>query len=126
MAGTAVMIVAVSLVVGSVIGLTIEYRAPEIEVASIVGASRWFIRWPFVLEALLLAVLLWAASAAAVACLYIPAVSHFQRLVRFASFANSSGDVAAVCLQLLVISLASSLTATFIALERTMVSMRKG
>lgn len=125
-AGTAVMIVAVSLVIGSVIGLTVEYRAPEIEVASIVGATGWFIRWPFVLEALLLTVLLWAASAAAVACLYVPAVSHFQRVIPFASFANSSHDVAAVCLQLLVISLASSLTATFIALERTMMSMRKG
>ena len=120
------MVVVISLVVGSVVGLTIEYRAAEIEVASLVGATRWFIMWPFILEGAILALMLWAAGASAVAALYIPVVSSFRNMMPFAAFADSWGDVSAVCLQLLVISFVSFETATLIALRRLITGMQKG
>jgi cell division transport system permease protein len=126
LAGTVFMVVVISLVVGSVVGLTIEYRAAEIEVASLVGATRWFIMWPFILEGAILALLLWAAGASAVAALYIPVVSSFRNMMPFAAFADSWGDVSAVCLQLLVISFVSFETATLIALRRLITGMQKG
>lgn len=122
---TAFLIVAVSLVVGSVIGLTVEYRAPEIEVASLVGATVWFVRWPFILEALLLGLLSWLAGAVIIAVMYIPVVQSFQEIMPFASFADSFRDIGVICLQLLTISLVSSEVATLVTLERTMASMRK-
>lgn len=125
-AGTAFMVVVISLVVGSVVGLTIEYRAPEIEVASLVGATRWFIMWPFVLEAVILALILWATGAAAVAAFYIPIVHAFQSMMPFASFADSWRDVAAICLQLLAISVVSFEAATLVALVRMIRGMQKG
>ena len=93
LAGTVFMVVVISLVVGSVVGLTIEYRAAEIEVASLVGATKWFIMWPFILEGAILALMLWAAGASAVVALYLPVVRFFQRMMPFASFAIVEGRV---------------------------------
>jgi len=126
LAGTVFMVVVISLVVGSVVGLTIEYRAAEIEVASLVGATRWFIMWPFIIEGAILALMLWAAGASAVAALYLPVVRSFQNMMPFAAFADSWGDVYAVSLQLLAISFVSFETATLIALRRLITGMQKG
>jgi cell division transport system permease protein len=126
LAGTVFMVVVISLVVGSVVGLTIEYRAAEIEVASLVGATKWFIMWPFILEGAILALMLWAAGASAVVALYLPVVRFFQRMMPFASFADSWRDVYAVCLQLLVISFVSFEIATFVALRRLITGVQKG
>lgn len=123
--GTVFLVLALSLVVGSVVGLTIEYREPEIEVASLVGASHWFIRWPFILEAFLLGVLAWLVGAAVVTVMYIPAVRSFQEMMPFVSFADSPRDIAVICVQLLAISLMSSEAATIVALERALASIRK-
>jgi len=123
--GTAFLIVAVSLVVGNVVGLTVEYRTPEIEVASLVGATAWFIRLPFILEALFLGIMSWLASASVVGLLYIPVVRFFQKMMPFVTFAGTFKDVAVICLQMLIISVISSQIATLVALERAMASLRK-
>jgi cell division transport system permease protein len=47
---TALLILASLLLVGNTIRLSIFTRRREVEVMRLVGATRWFIRWPFMIE----------------------------------------------------------------------------
>jgi cell division transport system permease protein len=46
----ALLIVASLMLIGNTIRLSIFTRRREVEVMRLVGATRWFIRWPFVIE----------------------------------------------------------------------------
>jgi cell division transport system permease protein len=47
---TALLIIASLMLVGNTIRLSIFTRRREVEVMRLVGATRWFIRWPFMIE----------------------------------------------------------------------------
>src|SRR5262249_49906160 len=47
---TALLVLASLMLVGSTIRLSIYTRRREVEVMRLVGATRWFIRWPFMIE----------------------------------------------------------------------------
>jgi cell division transport system permease protein len=47
---TAMLILASLMLVGNTIRLSIYTRRREVEVMRLVGATRWFIRWPFMIE----------------------------------------------------------------------------
>ncbi|HEX2086438.1 MAG TPA: permease-like cell division protein FtsX, partial [Solirubrobacteraceae bacterium] len=51
---TALLIVASILLVANTIRLSLFARRREVEVMRLVGATNWFIRWPFVLEGVIL------------------------------------------------------------------------
>jgi cell division transport system permease protein len=50
---TALLILASLMLVGNTIRLSIYTRRREVEVMRLVGATRWFIRWPFMIEGVL-------------------------------------------------------------------------
>ena len=50
---TALLIVASLMLVGNTIRLSIYPRRREVEVMRLVGATRWFIRWPFMIEGMI-------------------------------------------------------------------------
>jgi cell division transport system permease protein len=54
---TALLLIASLMLVGNTIRLSIYARRREVEVMRLVGATNWFIRWPFVFEGLLVGVL---------------------------------------------------------------------
>jgi cell division transport system permease protein len=54
---TALLLVASLGLIGNTIRLSIYARRREVEVMSLVGATRWFIRWPFIIEGLVVGLL---------------------------------------------------------------------
>jgi cell division transport system permease protein len=53
----ALLLIASLMLVGNTIRLSIYARRREVEVMRLVGATNWFIRWPFVLEGLIVGLL---------------------------------------------------------------------
>jgi cell division transport system permease protein len=47
---TVLLVIASLLLVGNTIRLSIYARRREVEVMRLVGATKWFIRWPFMVE----------------------------------------------------------------------------
>jgi cell division transport system permease protein len=64
----ALLVTASILLVANTIRLSVFARRREVEVMSLVGATNWFIRWPFVIEGLIVGFL---GGAAAVVLLYV-------------------------------------------------------
>jgi cell division transport system permease protein len=54
---TALLVVASVLLIGNTIRLSIYARRREVEVMRLVGATRWFVRWPFMIEGVLVGVM---------------------------------------------------------------------
>lgn len=66
------LVVAAVLQVSNTIRMTAIVRAREIGIMRLVGASQWHIQWPFILEAIVAALV-----SAAVACVGLAAFMHF-------------------------------------------------
>jgi cell division transport system permease protein len=92
----ALLVIASILLVANTIRLSVFARRREVEVMKLVGANNWFIRWPFVIEGLIVGflgglvavVLLWVAKETVVdplsdrfALIAAPQTIEFQLLV---------------------------------------------
>ena len=69
---TVLLIVASLMLVGNTIRLSIYTRRREVEVMRLVGATRWFIRWPFMIEGVVVG---FAGGALAILILWIGKVT---------------------------------------------------
>jgi cell division transport system permease protein len=69
---TVLLLLASLMLVGNTIRLSIYARRREVEVMRLVGATNWFIRWPFVLEGLIVG---FTGAAIAVAILWLGKVT---------------------------------------------------
>jgi cell division transport system permease protein len=82
----ALLLVASLMLVGNTIRLSIYARRREVEVMHLVGATGWFIRWPFIIEGLIVGFL---GAASAVAILLLGKVTIVDPLAeRFALVDN--------------------------------------
>ena len=111
---TGLLIGASLLLIGNTIRLSIYTRRREIEVMRLVGATRWFIRWPFMIEGVVVGIL---GGAIAILVLWIGKVTVVDPLSE--SFAlvraqdSMSFAVLAACLfgaAIIVSALGSGLT----------------
>src|SRR5919205_311942 len=75
---TVLLVVASVLLVSNTIRLSLFSRRREVEVMKLVGATDWFIRWPFVIEGVLLGAL---GGATAVALLLVGKIALLDPLI---------------------------------------------
>ena len=82
------LLVASLMLVANTIRLSIYARRREVEVMKLVGATNWFIRWPFVIEGLIVGL---AGAGLAVGILWVGKVTIIDPLAQnFASIDNFS------------------------------------
>ena len=74
---TGLLLVASLMLVGNTIRLSIYARRREVEVMRLVGATNWFIRWPFIIEGVLVGLL---GAAIAVGLLWVGKVTVLDPL----------------------------------------------
>jgi cell division transport system permease protein len=75
---TCILVIAAILLIGNTIRLSILARRREVEVMRLVGATNWFIRWPFVIEGIVFGLI---GAIAAALLLVIGKVTIWDRLV---------------------------------------------
>lgn len=95
-------VAAVVFIVGNTVRLTIISRAREIEVMKLVGATDWFIRWPFLVEGMVVGLVGASVSGLLLFVGYKFAVRYLAGLAPFIPVVTAPEPVAALCVALLV------------------------
>ena len=113
----ALLLIASLMLVGNTIRLSIYARRREVEVMHLVGATRWFIRWPFIIEGLIVGFL---GAASAVAILLLGKVTIVDPLSeRFALVDNlNTIDFAPLVIVLVACAMAVSALCSGVTLRR--------
>ena len=95
-----VLTIAAVLLIGNTIRLSIYARRREVEVMKLVGATNWFVRWPFMLEGMICGLV---GSVLAVGLLLVSYRSLLEN--RFEDDFTASSDVGALDFQMLALIL---------------------
>ncbi|HEU4598427.1 MAG TPA: permease-like cell division protein FtsX, partial [Solirubrobacterales bacterium] len=86
---TALLIAASLMLVGNTIRLSIYTRRREVEVMRLVGATRWFIRWPFMIEGMVVGL---AGGLIAILILWIGKITIVDPLSSSISFVAAQNN----------------------------------
>lgn len=92
---TVLLICASLLLIGNTIRLSIYTRRREIEVMRLVGATRWFIRWPFMIEGVVVGIL---GGAIAILVLWIGKITVVDPLSDKFALMNAQDSMSFVAL----------------------------
>jgi cell division transport system permease protein len=113
----ALLLVASLLLVGNTIRLSIYARRREVEVMRLVGATNWFIRWPFMVEGLVCGLL---GAAIAIGLLFVGKTVIVDPLADNFNLINSGDTIpfASLALVLLGVAMAVSATGSGLTLRR--------
>jgi cell division transport system permease protein len=87
---TALLVIASLMLVGNTIRLSIYTRRREVEVMRLVGATRWFIRWPFMIEGVVVG---FAGGLIAILILWLGKVTIVDPLSDTFSFLAAQNDI---------------------------------
>jgi cell division transport system permease protein len=99
------LLVASLMLVGNTIRLSIYARRREVEVMRLVGATNWFIRWPFIIEGVIVGL---AGAVVAVAILWLGKVTVVDPLSENFELVDSFSTMG--FLPLVIILIASAMT----------------
>jgi cell division transport system permease protein len=113
----ALLLVASVMLVANTIRLSIYARRREVEVMRLVGATNWFIRWPFIIEGILVGIV---GTGLAVGLLYVGKVTIVDPLASDFALVNNFSTVGFVPLvaALVAASIAISALGSGVVLRR--------
>jgi cell division transport system permease protein len=98
---TALLVLASLLLIANTIRLSIYSRRRDVEVMRLVGATNWFIRWPFIIEGLIVGLV---GAVAAAAVLLVGKITVVDPLSdQFALVQAQEGNVAFVPLVIVLV-----------------------
>ncbi|MGH2348677.1 MAG: FtsX-like permease family protein, partial [bacterium] len=106
------------VVVVNTIRLTVIARRQEIEIMGLVGATRWFIRWPFLIEGMLQGLLAATASAALLASGYAITAARLESSLPFLPLLPAREVVTALAGILLLVGVGVGTAGSAIAVRR--------
>ncbi|HLH67640.1 MAG TPA: permease-like cell division protein FtsX [Candidatus Dormibacteraeota bacterium] len=110
-------LVSVVIVMNS-IRTAVYHRRQDIEVMRLVGASEWFVRWPFLLEGLLTGVLASALALAVLVLAYRPFVVTFQTALFFLPLSYDPSFVSTLGKDLLVAGAFLGVVGSYVSVRR--------
>jgi cell division transport system permease protein len=105
---TALLLIASLLLVGNTIRLSIYARRREVEVMRLVGATNWFIRWPFMVEGLVCGLL---GAGTAIGFLFLGKELIVDPLADNFNLIDSGATIPFVSLALILLCVAMGLSA---------------
>lgn len=97
---TALLVLASLMLIGNTIRLSIYTRRREVEVMRLVGATRWFIRWPFMIEGVIVG---FAGGLLAILILWLGKLTIVDPLSKTFHFLESQNDAAVNFPELMVV-----------------------
>jgi len=98
---TALLILASLMLVGNTIRLSIYTRRREVEVMRLVGATRWFIRWPFMIEGVIVG---FAGGLIAILILWLGKITIVDPLGDTFSFLRAQDNISFLSLVVILFS----------------------
>ncbi len=112
------MILAVLYIVVNTIQLTVFARRKEIEIMKLVGATDWFIRWPFILEGIMLGL-----GGAIIAVLLLSKAYHFlygeiRKVAAFIPLVAEARVNNGLILLLVVVGVLFGMVGSFLSVKR--------
>lgn len=112
------MVLAVLYIVVNTIQLTVFARRKEIEIMKLVGATDWFIRWPFILEGVMLGL-----GGALISILILSKTYHFifgelRRVAAFIPLVTEARVNNGIILMLLVVGVLFGMAGSFLSVKR--------
>jgi cell division transport system permease protein len=108
---TALLVLASLMLVGNTIRLSIYTRRREVEVMRLVGATRWFIRWPFMIEGMVVGL---AGGLIAILILWIGKITIVDPLSDSISFVAAQNNSTLAFPALVAILFAASIVVSTI------------
>ncbi len=111
-------VAAVVFIVGNTVRLTLIARAREIEVMKLVGATDWFIRWPFLVEGMVVGLVGASVSGLALFVGYNLCVRRVAVVAPFVPLITSPEPVGKLCLGLLAMGVLMGVVAGGVFVKR--------
>ena len=115
---TAGLAVVSLFIVINTIRIAVYSRRQEIEVMKLVGATDWFVRWPFVFEGMLYGLLASAVTLLIVVPAYDPVVENFWALLSFLPVERDPQFVTKLALMTMVVGIALGAAGSYISVRR--------
>ena len=105
-------------IVINTIRIAVYSRRQEIEVMKLVGATDWFVRWPFVFEGMLYGLLASLLTLLIVVPAYDPVVENFWALLSFLPVERDPQFVTKLALMTMVVGIALGAAGSYISVRR--------
>ena len=105
-------------IVINTIRIAVYSRRQEIEVMKLVGATDWFVRWPFVFEGMLYGLLASLLTLLVVVPAYDPIVENFWALLSFLPVERDPQFVTKLAMMTMVVGIALGAAGSYISVRR--------